>query len=488
MIIYEKGDSSLIIPCGLGPVVCGGGGGGCELQSKTVNSSTSEQTVTPGQGYDGLSQVTVNAVTASIDSDIQPGNIRDGVTILGVTGTYEGDAVNNQDKTVNPSTSTQTVISDTGYTGLGTVTVAPMNLTTASETIAENGTFVLDASSYGADGLSEITLDISVEGSGNVEQWPDLLQVYNDEGGVHGGVIFDTGFPIADGLVNNHFEGHFALGQSMEYMEDHSCFIFGNCSAVDPEAGLAYYWGLWQAYGHIIVTFGSIGGGTWAPTLEGRAVFPLSEDGEEGTVSPYDLPVTWDRMENVKPETTGFDSDYVYEVKIGNLVKYAPAHDERMELFNGLNMCVFGRNVEGDPEVYGGHADSGTRSTWLYAVSTDEDEISHELDLTPYKLNSSVTFYETYSIDNETEYDGPLEPILDTHGTVMYMPFEVDLGADITVTPGDTEQHIATINGETIFPYMTVLPVTSDIDVNIRPENIKAGVTILGVTGTYTGQ
>lgn len=55
-------------------------------QDKTVNPSTSQQTVSADNGYSGLGQVTVNAVTASIDRNIQPENIVDGVTILGVTG------------------------------------------------------------------------------------------------------------------------------------------------------------------------------------------------------------------------------------------------------------------------------------------------------------------------------------------------------------------------------------------------------------------
>lgn len=57
------------------------------LQTKTVTPSTSSQSVTPDTGYDGLSKVTVNAVTSSIDSDIKASNIKSGVNILGVTGT-----------------------------------------------------------------------------------------------------------------------------------------------------------------------------------------------------------------------------------------------------------------------------------------------------------------------------------------------------------------------------------------------------------------
>lgn len=58
------------------------------LQSKTVSPSATSQTVTPDQGYNGLSSVTVNAVTAAVDPDIIPGNIKNGVNVLGVTGTY----------------------------------------------------------------------------------------------------------------------------------------------------------------------------------------------------------------------------------------------------------------------------------------------------------------------------------------------------------------------------------------------------------------
>lgn len=39
--------------------------------------------------YDGLSLVVVEAVTADIDGNIKPGNIKKGVTILGVTGTLD---------------------------------------------------------------------------------------------------------------------------------------------------------------------------------------------------------------------------------------------------------------------------------------------------------------------------------------------------------------------------------------------------------------
>ena len=60
-----------------------------DYEDINVTPTTSEQEITATSGKT-LRKVTVAAVTAAIDDNITAGNIKDGVTILGVTGTYDG--------------------------------------------------------------------------------------------------------------------------------------------------------------------------------------------------------------------------------------------------------------------------------------------------------------------------------------------------------------------------------------------------------------
>lgn len=57
--------------------------------SSTVYNIVDEGDV--AAGYVGIEQVTIPPVNASVDSNIVPVNIKDGVTILGVTGVYNQD-------------------------------------------------------------------------------------------------------------------------------------------------------------------------------------------------------------------------------------------------------------------------------------------------------------------------------------------------------------------------------------------------------------
>jgi hypothetical protein len=80
----------------------------------SVTPTTTAQTINPTSPKNCFTKVKVAAVTSSIDSNLVAGNIRAGVTILGITGTYTGEA----------STITLTVIiSNTEISGLDTFTI-----------------------------------------------------------------------------------------------------------------------------------------------------------------------------------------------------------------------------------------------------------------------------------------------------------------------------------------------------------------------------
>lgn len=60
------------------------------IQEKEIQPTTEEQVITGDDGYN-LSKVTIKAVTKDIDENIQSGNIKAGVSILGVEGVLEGN-------------------------------------------------------------------------------------------------------------------------------------------------------------------------------------------------------------------------------------------------------------------------------------------------------------------------------------------------------------------------------------------------------------
>lgn len=173
-----------------------GGASGASLQSKTVSPSESAQTIKADYGYDGLSQVTVNAVSKTYvgsgvtkksaatytpgmsdqsiasgqylngtqtikgDSNLTAGNIRSGVKIFNVTGSYAGSSSSGGTDTSDADATAANILSGkTAYVNGSKLTGTMTNNGAVSKTMTANGSYTIPAGYH--NGSGKVTVNVS---------------------------------------------------------------------------------------------------------------------------------------------------------------------------------------------------------------------------------------------------------------------------------------------------------------------------------------
>lgn len=346
-------------------------------QAKYVTPSTEQQIIKPDDDIEFLSQVIVQPVTSAVDDDIAPKNIRKGVNILGIEGTFEGDFFfQTKDVSAKPLEDT-IVVPDYGYDALESVKIA--GVTPAIDSMIQPGNIKKDVTILGVKGT--YAPDPSMD---NKYITPTLYQqtIYPDEGYSY----FDK---VTIRAVDSSIDSDLKSSNIREGVS-----VLGVTGSLKELLGAEAY---------------------VSPSTELQIILPKESEGKNAitkvTVNPVDNTIDTNITSgNIKQGVSilGVEGTYTGPSKLQDKVS-APSHED-------------------------------------IVITADSD----------YDALSSVTITK---VDTE----------------------------DITVNPS-METKTYERSTDKFINSVTVNPVTSDVDANIRPENIKQNMSILGVVGNYTGE
>ena len=164
---------------------------GGTIDSLTITPTTSQQTITASGGVDGYSPITVNAVTSSIDNNITAGNIKSGVSILGVSGSVT--PLNGTTLSVTPTTSAQSLTPSSPYNGYTSVSVSAV--TSSIDANITEGNIKKDVQILGVTGTYE-------GGGGGYTELPSY-QVSNGAASRRSGALTGNEFSDITSVGNN---------------------------------------------------------------------------------------------------------------------------------------------------------------------------------------------------------------------------------------------------------------------------------------------
>ena len=466
-------------------------------QEKTVNPATSTQNITPDANFNGLTKVTVNAVTSSIDSDIKPQNIREGIEILGVEGSVielkgEEKIVNlsnkdgqtftptgenngiisihvnpkNKNVTIQPQTVSQTIGIDDGYSGNGNITVNAV-----TKTIDTN------IQSYNIKQGVEV---LGVQGSVvELEGEDKTVNLTNKQGQTFYPSNGNNGLTSLTVIPNNENR---TINPSTEFktVEINEGYSGNGTLAVMPVTNQIDSNIKPQNIKQGVKILGVTGS---MPTVVNNTELTVNPSTEEQIITPAGNYTGFDEV-TVNPVTNEIDENITAN-NIKDGVTILGVTGEVVELnadslsvtpttsaqtitptspingFNEVNVSAVTSSI--DSNIIAGNIKSGVT---ILGVSGTVTELNGETKSVSLTNSAGQTFTPT----------SPKNAIT----SITVTPNNQAR----TVTPTTSQQSLTVNTGYSGNGTITVNAVTSDIDSDIKATNIKSGVNILGVNGS----
>ena len=410
------------------------------------------RTYIPSSGYNSMAMLTINSI-----ENLSSGNIKDGVTIAGVTGDYQGTAINNQNKSVIPSAIDQSIVADAGYTGLGTVTVSgdndlvanniksgvnifgvvgnvvESNTTTATVTPTTSAQIITPESPY--NGFSSVTVDAvtsSIDSNisaGNIKSGVEILGV---EGTLEEKVLIDD-FPVT-------FGANTTLPHTVDF-------------TVYPQYDGATHSTFYAPENFVAENIKS-----------GVKIMGVTGNYQGAVINNQNKTVTPGAVDQSITADAGYTGLGIVTVSGDNDLVAS-------NIKSGAN--IFG--VVGSVVELNGTTSTVNPSTSAQVV-TPESPYNGFTQVTVPAVTSSIDA----NIQSANIVDGI--SILGVNGSATVLN-----GDTLSVTPTTLSQVITPTSPKNGFTEVSVSAVDNSIDPNIIAGNIKSGVEILGVTGNYEG-